>query len=228
MQNENNSKSDQKNTSCNCEQGVSSSHKCDDTKSEAKDSQTKMHSQSNHLNQKPISDSDLAKKCEEYKNDLQRLAAEFDNYKKRVEKQFQVSRQIGREDVLLELLSLCDEFSQALANSKTDKDALEGLKMLAKKMNLTISAFGIEEIACNKEPDPNFHEVILQVPGKNKGEICTIFRKGYKVGGRLLRPAQVSVYSGESDDKNSNIDSEVNSNKTNANICDSEKTENKN
>lgn len=153
---------------------------------------------------------DLQKKCEEYENDVQRLAAEFDNYKKRIDKQSQVLRQLGREDVLIELLTLSDEFSQALEHSKTDKDARHGLELLAKKLNSTISSFDVEEVKCDGEPNPNLHEVMLQVPGKKEGTICEVLRKGYKIGERLLRPAQVSVYLGEQDEKNDDTKKKTN------------------
>ena len=142
-------------------------------------------------------DSGFEEKCEEYKNDLKRLAAEFDNYKKRTQKQSEISRQLGREDVLVQMLTLSDEFEQALKHSKGGEDANEGLLLLSKKLSAIISSFNVEEIICGGEPDPNFHEAMLQVPGEPKGKICEVLRKGYKIGGRLLRPAQISVYSGE-------------------------------
>jgi len=126
---------------------------------------------------------------------LRRLAAEFDNYKKRVQSQSEASRQLGREDVLLPFLALSDEFSYAIEHSS--KQEKHGLELLSKKLNSLIHSFGVEEIKCENEPNPHEHEVMLQVSGPNEGRICQVLRKGYKINGRLLRPAQVSVYSGE-------------------------------
>ena len=157
--------------------------------------------------------SDLYSKCEEYKNDLKRLAAEFDNYKKRVQNDSQLSRKLGREDVLLPILTLSDEFAQALEHTKSQQEK-EGFTLLSKKLASLISAFGVEEVKCSGEPNPNEQEVMLQIPGEPAGQICQVLRKGYKIGGRLLRPAQVSVYSGEKNGNNDKTDSNDKKEKT--------------
>jgi len=132
-------------------------------------------------------------------NDLKRLAAEFDNYKKRVEKEKLLAKEEGQARVLLQLLSLNDEFDSALAHIRASKDAAaqEGIQLLSKKLSQILSSFSVREITCSGLPDPHRHDIILQVPGGEEGKIAGILRKGYMVGEYLLRPAQISVYAGE-------------------------------
>ena len=146
---------------------------------------------------------DLHSKCEEYKNDLLRLAAEFDNYKKRAAKDAQILRQIGREDAILQFLAIKDELASALAHAQKsgDEHAKKGLELLVKKIDSAFASLGVEEIKCEGEPDHNFHEAMLAVEGNPEGKIAQVLRKGYTIAGRLLRPAQVSVYSGEKNGK---------------------------
>ncbi|MFH1306621.1 MAG: nucleotide exchange factor GrpE [Candidatus Micrarchaeota archaeon] len=173
-----------------------------DEKEKWKDESTEHSMQAKGEKEKYAKEGNLEKKCKEYENDLKRIAAEFDNYKKRVEKEKQMARQIGKEDVLLQLLVLRDEFDSALLHKKDD----DGMKLLSKKLNSIISSSGVREIPCSGNINPHFHEVMMQVPGGNEEEIAKVLRKGYLVGERLLRPAQVSVYSG----KKENVDEKKN------------------
>lgn len=143
------------------------------------------------------------KKCDEYKHDLQRLAAEFDNYKKRSEREKAFACQIGKEEVLSQLLLLNDDFASATEHIEKNKsasvkaDANDGIILLSKKLSAILASFGIKEISCSGEPNHMCHEVVLQVEGKPAGHIAQVLRRGYMIGERLLRAAQVSVYSGE-------------------------------
>ncbi|PIT84821.1 nucleotide exchange factor GrpE [Candidatus Micrarchaeota archaeon CG10_big_fil_rev_8_21_14_0_10_45_29] len=135
----------------------------------------------------------------QYIHDLKRLAAEFDNYKKRVEKEKLLAKEEGQARVLLQLLTLSDEFDSALSHIKNSKDAAaqEGFDLLSKKLAQILSSFSVREIKCEGAADPHKHDAILQVPGGDEGKIAQVLRKGYMVGEYLLRPAQVSVYAGK-------------------------------
>ena len=141
----------------------------------------------------------LRSKLAEYENDLQRLAAEFDNYKKRVDREKLQSRQLGKAEALSPFLDMNEVFEKALAHNGTgDAKAMhDGLLMLRKQLQSIFASSGVKEISCAGVPHHAFHEVILQVPGGKSGEIAHVLRKGYVMGEYVLRPAQVSVYIGE-------------------------------
>jgi len=141
----------------------------------------------------------LRAKLAEYENDLQRLAAEFDNYKKRVEKEKFQSRQYGKAEALAPFLDMNEVFEKALAHKGSgDAKAMhDGLLLLQKQLRAIFASSGVKEISCVGMPHHAFHEVMLQVPGGQSGEIAQVLRKGYMMGDYVLRPAQVSVYVGE-------------------------------
>jgi molecular chaperone GrpE len=130
---------------------------------------------------------------DELRDDLKRIAAEFDNYKKRVEREKQQARLFERSHVLSHFLILKDEFEQATAHEKES----EGLKLLAKKLDSILNSLDVKEVDCSGECDHRFHEVMMQIPGGEQGKIAQVIRKGYLVGDILLRPAQVCIYSGK-------------------------------
>ncbi|MCX8163185.1 MAG: nucleotide exchange factor GrpE [Candidatus Micrarchaeota archaeon] len=139
----------------------------------------------------------LQQQCQEYKSDLQRLAAEFDNYKKRVNKELDLAYKKGQEDVLLNLLDIYEEILISLepANQSTDPKVIkDGLKLLQKKLSNFFSYYKIQEIDCSGEPDPHLHEVILRIEGEPDGKIAQIIKKGYVRDGKLLKAAKVSIY----------------------------------
>lgn len=131
----------------------------------------------------------------ELETDLKRVAAEFDNYKKRVEREKQQARIFERSYVLSHFLILKDEFEQAASHEDSD-----GLRLLHKKLDSIFKSLEIKEVDCSKDCDHKFHEVMLQVPGGETGKIAQVIRKGYMMGEILLRPAQVSIYSGKQDE----------------------------
>ncbi len=138
----------------------------------------------------------LKAKLAEYENDLKRLAAEFDNYKKRVEKEKFQARAHGKAEALAPFIDMAETFEKALehAEKKEGGSMKEGLVLLHRKLNSIFSSMNVREIECRGWPNPAYHEVMLQVSGKPAGEIAQVLRKGYVMGERVLRPAQVAVY----------------------------------
>ncbi|MEM4137190.1 MAG: nucleotide exchange factor GrpE [Candidatus Anstonellaceae archaeon] len=149
--------------------------------------------------------------CEEYKKDLQRLAAEFDNYKKRTQKELQLAYQKGQEDVLSNLLDIYEEILISLNhnNQNADPQTIQrGLELLQKKLDNFFSSYKIKEIDCSGEPDPHLHEVILAVEGEPDGKIAQVIKRGYTIGDKLLRAAKVSIYKKPKQKENKNKENE--------------------
>ena len=129
---------------------------------------------------------------------LQRLQAEFDNYRKRVLREQTSAVELASEPVMRRLLEVLDEFELALihATEKPDYDRfLHGVELVFAKLSDALKAEGLEKIdAFGKPFDPEVHEALLQ-SGEGDGEpiVADVLRNGYTLRGRVLRPAGVRV-----------------------------------
>lgn len=131
------------------------------------------------------------------------IAAEMDNYRKRMEREKENYLKFGNERILSDLLQVVDNFDRTIDMLKPDEDAkvkniVTGLDMVKKQFLDTVSKHGLTPVeAIGKEFDPNFHEALAQeyVEGKKPNEIIKEFQKGYTLNGRLVRPAKVVVAS---------------------------------
>jgi molecular chaperone GrpE len=130
---------------------------------------------------------------------LLRKQAEFDNYKKRVEREKSEFMQFASADLIKELLNALDSFELALKNAAAKPDAqsiLRGSELIYKQIQDTLTRFGLKPIeAKGKTFDPHFHQAVATQPTDEVEENTVIeeMRKGYLLNGRLLRPAMVSV-----------------------------------
>jgi len=128
-----------------------------------------------------------------------RVAAEFDNYKKRVAKERIDLIKYGNETLVKDMLPIVDSLDRALehAGNLEDFDAfISGFKLIQKQFLDCLDKHGVERIqSVGMDFDPSIHEAMLQVENKGLGEnkIVEEFEKGYFLNGRLLRPAKVSV-----------------------------------
>jgi molecular chaperone GrpE len=133
---------------------------------------------------------------------LLRGQAEFENYRKRVERERGELYQRGRDDVLLQFLPVVDNFERALSSLETsDGDAesmRHGVELIHKQFKDLLSKFGLEAVeALGQVFDPHVHEAVT-TEATDKHEENTVieeFQRGYRIGDRLLRPAKVKVAS---------------------------------
>ncbi|MEZ0537384.1 nucleotide exchange factor GrpE [Caldicellulosiruptoraceae bacterium PP1] len=139
------------------------------------------------------------KEIEEYKNLCQRVAADFDNYKKRMAKDRENMYFEVVADVVSKILPIVDNFERAINSAKeTDNkdEMLKGLEMIKKQIDDVLSKLGIEPIeALNKEFDPYLHNAIMHVEDENYGKNIVIeeLQKGYKLKDRVIRYSLVKV-----------------------------------
>lgn len=131
---------------------------------------------------------------------LLRKQAEFENYKKRIERERSEYVQFASAELMRELLNALDSFDLAVRNAGTEKSAganmLKGLDLVYKQFQDTLGRFGLKPIDAKGQPfDPNFHQAVSTVPTNEVEENTVVeeFRRGYTLNGRLLRPAMVSV-----------------------------------
>ncbi len=127
------------------------------------------------------------------------LAAEFENFKKRAERRLREALEFATEDVLRDLLPVLDNLERAVEHAKESGPEgypalLEGLEHVIAQFRQVLDKHGVEAVPGEGERfDPNVHEAMLQVPGEEAGRVHQVFEKGYRLKGRLLRPAKVSV-----------------------------------
>jgi len=133
---------------------------------------------------------------------LLRRRAEFENYRKRVERERGETYQRGRAEVLLEFLPVVDNLERALSsleNSQGDAEALHhGVELIHKQFHDALGKFGLEPVeSVGRTFDPHLHEAVATEPSDDLEEntILAEFQRGYKMGDKLLRPAKVKVAS---------------------------------
>jgi molecular chaperone GrpE len=134
----------------------------------------------------------------ELREHLQRLQAEFDNYRKRVLREQTAAVELAAEPVMRRLLEVLDDFELAVmhANDDVDRDRLlKGVELVYAKLLDALAAEGLERMTAEGRPfDPSLHEALMQT-GEGAGEprVAEVFRPGYTLRGRVIRPAGVRV-----------------------------------
>lgn len=144
---------------------------------------------------KPDRTAELQTQLQEMTETTKRLAAEFDNYRKRIEKSGEEVRQQAAQRVIGKLLSVLDSFEQALKNTNDAKKFIEGMHLLHAQFMDTLRSEGLEPIAAvGKKFDPYEHEALLmEVSEQPEGTVLEELQKGYKLNSAVLRHAKVKV-----------------------------------
>ena len=138
----------------------------------------------------------LKKENEKYYEHLQRTAAEFDNYKKRVLKEKEKIYSLAVGDVVTKYIAVLDNLDKAASAETTDPKAKEGIELIHKQMQEVMKEFNVELIPTVKETfNPEIHDAVMHIENKDYGEqeIVEELRCGYKMGDRVLRHAMVKV-----------------------------------
>jgi len=145
----------------------------------------------------------LKAKVAELEDQYLRANAEFENMRKRLEKEKMSAVAYANEKFASDMLAIIDALDAAsLLKESEDIKPEELFEKVKEGIDLTVDQFkksfekhGIELVAVDGEFDPNFHNAVMQVDSeeKNSGEILQVFQKGYKIKDRVLRPAMVSI-----------------------------------
>lgn len=141
-------------------------------------------------------------KAEESKEDndarYMRLAADFQNYKRRTEKEKSDIYQYANEKIAIDIIDVMDNFERALAHSDDceDKQFAEGVNMIYKQLKGVLDKNNIIEIPAEGEQfDPNFHNAVMaeENPDYESGVVIQAMQKGYTLNGKVIRPSMVKV-----------------------------------
>lgn len=127
---------------------------------------------------------------------LQRLMAEFDNYRKRTEKEKQNIYDLAVSNTVTELLGTVDNFERALKQETTDKDFYEGVSMIHRQLLTALEKLNVTPIeALNQTFDPDYHNAVLHIEDDNFGESIVVeeLQKGYLYKEKVIRYSMVKV-----------------------------------
>lgn len=125
-----------------------------------------------------------------------RLMADFQNYKKRVEKEKKDLYSYANEKIIIELLSVLDNFERALEQETEGDGFKEGMEMIFKQLGDVLEKSGLAEIAALGEDfDPNFHNAVMteETEEYESGKVSGVMQKGYTLNGKVIRPSMVKV-----------------------------------
>jgi molecular chaperone GrpE len=145
---------------------------------------------------------ELQRQRDDYYDRLLRKTAEFDNYRKRVDRERAQLADAAASDLLEELLPLVDNLERALkaeAGSETADAYRRGVELIHQQLIELLRKRGVRPIdALGTDFDPHFHQAVAHemAEGRREGEVIEEFRRGYMLGDRLLRPAMVKVAKG--------------------------------
>ncbi len=139
---------------------------------------------------------DAEKKAAEYKDGWARAQADFQNYKKRIERDNELTYVTMKGDIVKKILPVLDDLERALQNRPADNGWANGIELIARKLQNVLESEGIKRIeAEGTEFDPNYHEAISHEPadGVKSGFVIGVVQNGYMLGERVIRPALVRV-----------------------------------
>jgi molecular chaperone GrpE len=140
---------------------------------------------------------ELERERDEYLDSLQRLKAEFDNFRKRTARDSAAQSARANEALVKELLPVLDDLERALVAAEQHEEAKleDGVRLVHRALADVLVRAGLSEIETDGAFDPHVHEALLAQPveGAEPGSLVEVVQKGYRLGDRVLRPARVVV-----------------------------------
>jgi len=140
---------------------------------------------------------EVTRERDEYLDSLQRLKAEFDNYRKRAAREQLDFASRAAERLVKELLPVLDDLERALDAAEDHEEAKleDGVRLVHRALSDALAKEGLAEIPTNGKFDPHVHEALLTQPDDDResGDVLDVLQKGYRLGDKVLRPARVIV-----------------------------------
>ncbi len=138
----------------------------------------------------------LQQALKEQEDKYLRLLAEYDNYRKRSQKEKENAWTTAKADTIKELLPVYDNLERALKQETTDEAYAKGVQMTMQQLKTVLEKLGVEEIPAQGETfDPNFHNAVMHMEDEAMGEniVAEVFQAGFKMGEKVIRHAMVKV-----------------------------------
>ena len=144
----------------------------------------------------PTPEEALQASLREQEDKYLRLLAEYDNYRKRSQKEKENAWTTAKADTAKEFLPVYDDLERALKQETTDEAYAKGVQMIMTQLKTVLEKLGIEEIpALGETFDPNFHNAVMHMEDDSLGEntVAEVFQTGFKIGDKVIRHAMVKV-----------------------------------
>lgn len=144
----------------------------------------------------PTPEEALQASLKEQEDKYLRLLAEYDNYRKRSQKEKENAWTTAKADTAKEFLPVYDNLERALKQETTDEAYAKGVQMIMTQLKTVLEKLGIEEIpALGETFDPNFHNAVMHMEDESLGEntVAEVFQTGFKIGDKVIRHAMVKV-----------------------------------
>jgi molecular chaperone GrpE len=138
----------------------------------------------------------LEKERDELLDTLQRVQADFDNYRKRAARDQQSLVTRAHERLVKDLLPVLDDLERALEAAEAHEEAKleDGVALVTRSFADVLRKEGLEEVATDGKFDPHVHEALLSQPSEaEEGSVIEVLQKGYRLGDRVIRPARVVI-----------------------------------
>ncbi len=138
----------------------------------------------------------LQEQLESEHNLLLRTAAEFDNYKKRTEREKLSVGEYAKADIIKKLLPVIDNIARAGEPNLDNPEYIKGIELIAKQFSTLAETLGIQPLASIGDSfNPNLHEAVMHIEDESLGEntVSQVLQQGYKIGETVIRPAMVTV-----------------------------------
>lgn len=149
------------------------------------------------LGDQPDSTETITAERDRYLDQLQRERADFANFRRRVDQERALARQLATRDILAQLLPVMDDFDRALGSvppEQTDSGWVTGIVMVGKKLAGVLERSGVERLeSLGQRFDPSIHEAVATEPGSSGEHVVEVYQEGYRLGQSLLRPAMVKT-----------------------------------
>ena len=133
---------------------------------------------------------------QEQEDKYMRLLAEYDNYRKRSQKEKEASWSNAKAETIKEILPVYDNLARALQQETADEAYAKGVEMIMTQLKNALEKLGVEEIPAAGQPfDPNLHNAVMHVDDEELGEnvVAEVFQAGFKLGDKIIRHAMVKV-----------------------------------
>jgi molecular chaperone GrpE len=172
------------------------------------------------LDDQSVTTETIAAERDRYLDQLQRERADFANFRRRVDQERALARQLASRDILAQLLPVMDDFDRALGSvppEHADSGWVTGTAMVGKKLAGILERSSVERLeSLGQRFDPSIHEAVATEPGSSGEYIIEVYQEGYRLGQSLLRPAMVKtgdvvVEHQENNDRHEDEDSTANS-----------------
>ena len=131
--------------------------------------------------------------AEKYLDMARRLQADFDNYRKRTQKENEEFRKFACSSIVSDLLTVVDDLDRALEHAGEETDLVKGIRGVRSNLMKILEANGLQEIPAEGKFDPNLHEALCTVDGEEDDMVAEVFQKGYTLNGKVLRYSKVKV-----------------------------------